>query len=58
MVADHSSRLTDVNKEELPLEDSFPENKLFELIQNEVNWHIDFIIYLTVVFLPLDMNYQ
>lgn len=57
MVVDRFSRLSDVRKEELPLDDSFPNDKLFALIQKETPY-AEFFNYLTVRVLPIDMNYQ
>lgn len=35
MVADHLSRLIDIREDDFPLNDSFPNDKLFALIQKE-----------------------
>lgn len=58
MVANDLSRLSDVRKEELPLDDYFHDDKLVALIQSEVPWYDDFFNHLAVEVLLLDMKYQ
>lgn len=58
MVANHLSRLIDPKREELPLDESFPEDNLFTLIQKEIPWYANFFNYLVARVLPLDLNYK
>lgn len=58
MVADHLSRLIDIREDKFPLDDSFPNDKLFALIQKETPWYDDFVNYLFFEVLPLDKDYQ
>lgn len=58
MVANPFSKLTNFMKEELPLDDSFPNDKLFMLISKEMPWYTDFVNYLAFKVLPPDLNYQ
>lgn len=46
MVTGHLSRLANIRKEELLLEDSFPNDKLFVLIHKETLWYDEFVNYL------------
>ncbi|MCH90567.1 hypothetical protein A2U01_0011483, partial [Trifolium medium] len=58
VVADHLSRLSDVKPEELPLDDSFPDDRLIASVQSNVPLYADFVNYLAAGVLPPDMDYQ
>lgn len=58
MVGDHFSKLTELKREETPLDDSFPYDKLFALVRKETPWHADYVNYLVTRVLTPDMNYQ
>lgn len=58
VVAEHFCRLTNLKGDEFPLDDSFPDDKLFVLIGNETPWYADYVKYLVVGVLPSDLSYQ
>lgn len=58
MVVDHLSWLSDLQKEELPLDYYFLDDFLSVLMQYELPWYTNFVKYLAVGVLPLEMNYQ
>lgn len=53
VVADHLYRFIDVRKEKLSIYNSFPDDKLFALIQTKTPWYGNFINYLDVVYLRI-----
>lgn len=58
MVSDHLSWSPNLKAEELPFNDSFPNDKLFVLVIKDTPWYADFVNYLDVEVLPLDLNYE
>lgn len=40
----------------LPLDDSFPDDKLFSFVEKEMPWYVDFFNYFSAGDLPPDMN--
>lgn len=58
MVADHLSRLSDLKREKLPLDDSFPDDRLIASVKTVAPWYADFVNYLAAGVLPPDMDYQ
>lgn len=58
VVVDHLYKLSDVMKEELPLDDYFLNDKLYALIQTEMTWYADFVNLLAVTVLLHHMNNQ
>lgn len=57
MVADHLSRLIEQKVEELPLDGSSLDDRLFLLVQKETPWYDDFINYFNTRVWPPDMSY-
>ncbi|XP_021761194.1 uncharacterized protein LOC110726028 [Chenopodium quinoa] len=60
VVADHLSRLPIVEGEieALPIDDSFPDDQLFAIIQAPTPWFADIANYLACSILPPDLTYQ
>lgn len=58
VVADHFSRLIDLKAGELPIDDFFPNDKLFLLVGKETRWYANYVNYLVAGVLPLDIDYQ
>ncbi|XP_021743097.1 uncharacterized protein LOC110709193 [Chenopodium quinoa] len=60
VVADHLSRLPIVEGEieALPIDDSFPDDQLFAIIQAPAPWFADIVNYLACSILPPDLTYQ
>lgn len=58
MVEDHLSKLSDLKKEELPLDNFFPNDRLIVLIRSEMLWYFDFVNYLSIGVSPLGMDFQ
>ncbi|XP_021714895.1 uncharacterized protein LOC110682862 [Chenopodium quinoa] len=60
VVADHLSRLPIVEGEieALPIDDSFPDDQLFAIIQAPAPWFADIANYLACSILPPDLTYQ
>lgn len=46
MVVDHEYKINDVKVEELPLDDSFLDDKMIAFIRDETPWYIHLIYYL------------
>jgi len=58
VLADHLSRMSDLKREELPLDDSFSDERLIASVKNVAPWYVDFVNYLAAGVLPPDMDYQ
>lgn len=58
MVADHLSRLSDNKRDELPLDDFFPDDRLIASVKSVAPWYADFDNYLAARVLPPNMDYQ
>lgn len=51
-------RFYDLKKEDFPLDESFPDDRLIALVQSDVSWYDDVANFLAARVLPLDMDYQ
>ena len=56
-VADHLSRLTNESKEEdMPIDDSFLDEQLYAVNNQEAPWYADFVNYLACDLIPPDLT--
>lgn len=52
MIVDHLSWLNEIKRDELSLNEFFPDDQLFALVQKEAAWYADFVNYLAAGLLP------
>ena len=59
VVADHLSRLPQIeDRDQIPIDDSFPDEQLLALLQVNTPWYADFVNYLACGILPPELTYQ